>query len=79
MPGAFFVFRSPVAESYSVQLDRVQAAIGAIESGNQSYTIQNRTFTKADLGLLYNRERFLRGQVAKQAAGGIRVQRVVPL
>lgn len=68
-----------MAESYSVQLDRVQAAISAIESGNQSYTVLSRTFTKADLRVLYEREKWLRSQVAKQAAGGIRVQRVIPL
>jgi hypothetical protein len=68
-----------VAESYSIQLDRVQAAIAAIEGGNQSYTVQSRTFTKADLQTLYQRERWLRSQVAKQANGGIRTQRVIPL
>lgn len=65
--------------SYSDQLVSVQAAIAAIESGNQSYTVMSRTFTKADLRVLYDREKWLRSQVSKQAAGGIRVQRVIPL
>ena len=68
-----------MAETYAVQLDRVQAAIAAIEGGNQSYTLLNRTFTKADLRTLYERERWLRSQVAKQAAGGIRTVRAIPL
>jgi hypothetical protein len=68
-----------VATSYSDQLISCQAAIAAIESGNQSYTLLNRTFTKADLKTLYDREKWLRFQVAKQANGGIRTLRVVPL
>lgn len=67
-----------MAETYSVQLDRVQAAIAAIEAGNQSYTVLNRTFSKADLRTLYEREKWLRGQVAKEARGGLRLQRVIP-
>jgi hypothetical protein len=65
--------------SYSVQLESCQAAIAAIESGNQSYTLLGRTFSKADLATLYTREKWLRSQVAKQANGGTRTLRVVPL
>lgn len=65
--------------SYSDQLISVQAAIAAIESGNQSYTLLGRSFTKGDLKTLYDRETWLRGKVNKLAAGGIRTQRVIPL
>jgi hypothetical protein len=65
--------------SYSDQLVSVQAAIATIEGSNQSYTLLGRTFSKADLKTLYDREKWLRTKVAREAAGGIRVQRVIPL
>lgn len=68
-----------MAESYSVQLDRVQAAIAAIESGSQSYTLLGRTFSKADYSALVSREKWLRGKVSQEARGGLRVQRAIPL
>ena len=66
-------------ESPQVQLERVQTAIAAIESGSQSYTILGRSFTKADLRTLYAREQYLVAKVARAARGGIRIQRVIPL
>lgn len=66
-------------ETYQVQLERVQGAIAAIESGAQSYSVAGRSFTKADLKTLYERETWLRGQVAKESRGGIRIMRAVPL
>ncbi|MGK2934352.1 MAG: hypothetical protein ACSLFE_03805 [Gemmatimonadaceae bacterium] len=66
-------------ESYQTQLERVQGAIAAIESGSQSYSVAGRTFTKGDLKTLYERETWLRGQVAKADRGGIRISRAVPL
>jgi hypothetical protein len=68
-----------VTTSYSDQLISCQAAIAAIEGGNQSYTLLNRTFTKADLATLYEREKWLRSKVNKEAAGGIRTLRAIPL
>lgn len=66
--------------SYSDQLVSVQAAIASIESGNQTYTLLGRTFSKADLRTLYDREAWLRAQVNKEArGGGIRTQRAIPL
>ena len=47
-------------ESTETQLERVQAAIAAIESGAQSYSIGGRTLTKADLKTLYEREKDLK-------------------
>lgn len=56
-------------ESYQVQLERVQAAIAAIESGAQSYAVEGRQFTKADLRTLYEREKYLREMVEREANG----------
>ena len=60
-----------MAESLSVQLDRVQAAIGKIESGGQDVTYDGRRLTRADLATLYDRERELLRRTARAAAGGI--------
>lgn len=51
-------------ETLEIQLDRVQKAIAVIESGAQSYTIGNRSLTKADLKTLYNREEQLKNAIA---------------
>lgn len=45
-----------LAETLEAQLERVQAAIAAIESGAQDYTIGQRRFTRANLETLYRRE-----------------------
>ncbi len=58
-------------ESLSTQLERVQAAIAAIESGAQSYRIGNRSLTKADLATLYKRENALNQAIAEEASGGL--------
>lgn len=68
-----------MAEDLNTQLTRVQAAIAAIEGGNQSSTILGRTFTKADLATLYEREKFLLAEINRQARGGLKIQRAVPL
>jgi hypothetical protein len=68
-----------VAKTYSEQLDSVQGAIAAIEGGSQSYSVLGRTFTRGDLGTLYEREAWLRRQVDRAARGGLRIQRVIPL
>lgn len=51
-------------ETLEIQLDRVQKAIAIIESGAQSYTIGNRSLTKADLKTLYDREAQLKNAIA---------------
>jgi hypothetical protein len=68
-----------MAESYSTQLARVQSAIAAIENGAQSYSVQGRSFSKADLNTLYNREAKLIPLAAREARGGRFMQRAVPL
>ncbi len=63
--GAFFM----AILTYTAQLESVQAAIAAIESGAQAYTIASRSFTSADLGTLYQRETWLRGKATQEADG----------
>lgn len=69
-----------MAKTYTEQLDNVQAAIEAIESGSQSYTIQtvggSRTVTFADLNTLYAREKRLLVQVKRESNGGMGVSYV---
>lgn len=56
--------------TYQAQLESVQAIIAQIESSGQSYTIDNRSLTRADLSSLYTREKYLRGMAAREARGG---------
>jgi hypothetical protein len=56
-------------ESTETQLERVQAAIAAIESGSQSYSIGGRAMTKADLKTLYEREKDLKLSLADETYG----------
>lgn len=52
------------------QLESVQTAIAAIESGAQSYELHGRSFTKANLETLYKREEnLLSRHEAEQGAG----------
>lgn len=43
----------------AAQLTSVQAAISAIEGGAQSFTIGDRSYTRANLKTLYDREKSL--------------------
>lgn len=52
-------------ESLEIQLERVQMAIAAIESGAQSYQIANRKVTRGDLAILYAREKSLKAEIAR--------------
>ena len=54
------------------QLDRVQAAIAEIEAGAQEYTIEDRTFRRGDLAVLYKRERQLLCDIASENIGATR-------
>ena len=56
-------------ETYTVQLERVQAAIAAIEGGAQSYSIADRALSRANLADLYKREKYLRAMVRVVKAG----------
>lgn len=66
-------------ESYTVQLERVQGAIAAIESGAQTYTLDGVTYTRGDLGTLYKREERLRPLAEREGRAGARVRYGVPL
>ncbi|WP_314904997.1 hypothetical protein [Selenomonas artemidis] len=50
-------------ETLETQLERVQSAIAAIETGAQEYQIDNRRLTKADLATLYKREAALKSAI----------------
>lgn len=67
-----------MAESYAEQLDRVQAAIAAIEEGEQAYSLNGRTVSYADLQTLYQREKWLRRMVDRERRGGVRMRQGVP-
>lgn len=53
-------------KTYLEQLEEVQIAIGVIETTAQSYTMGTRSLTRADLGKLYMRERFLRSMANRE-------------
>jgi hypothetical protein len=61
-------------KTYAEQLEDVQTAISAIETGAQAYSIQGRSLTRADLGQLYQREKHLRRMVDREERGGICVR-----
>ena len=58
-------------ESLETQLERVQMAIAAIESGAHSYQIANRKVTKGDLAILYAREKSLKAEIARASGGDL--------
>ena len=68
--------------TYEEQLEQVQTAIAAIEGGAQSWSISTsqstRTYTRADLKTLYDRERFLELKIERRKRGGVRIQHGVP-
>jgi len=68
-------------KTYTEQLESVQEAIAAIESGAQSYEIAGRKQTKADLATLYDREAFLMPKALRESGGrtGIRVRGITPV
>ena len=49
------------------RLTSIQAAIAAIESGSQSYSILGRTYTKAELKVLYDQERYIESRIDRAA------------
>jgi hypothetical protein len=61
-------------ESTSTQLDRVQAAIAAIEGGAQAFTVLGRTYQRGDLSTLYQREEQLLKRQQQEARGGSRIR-----
>ncbi len=69
-----------MAKSYAQRLEEIQSAIEAIELGAQSFSIADRSFTRADLATLYKQEQRYVGLAAREANGrsGPRVWRAVP-
>jgi len=69
-----------MSDDLQAKLDRVRAAIEAVEDGGQSVSYEGRNVTKADLKTLYERESRLEKQLArKKRGGGIRSRGGVPL
>jgi len=65
--------------TYTEQLESVQTAIAAIESGAQSLEILGRRYAKADIEVLYAREeRLLRLVKRELRGGGARVRHCEP-
>jgi len=62
-----------MATTIAQQLESVQAAIAAIESGAQSAQCQGQTVTRADLITLYCREYNLQNKIARGDRGRITV------
>ncbi|MBQ4361220.1 MAG: peptidylprolyl isomerase [Proteobacteria bacterium] len=58
-------------ETLETQLERVQTAIAAIESGAQEYRIDNRSVTKANLAALYARESSLKAAIARRDGNNV--------
>jgi len=49
----------------TARLEAVQTAIAAAEAG-QSFTLDGVTFTRANVGTLYEQERYLEARLAKE-------------
>lgn len=64
-------------KTYTEQLESVQAAIEAIETGAQSYAIAGRSLTRANLPDLYKREERLLALVERETNTGLVVKYVV--
>ena len=56
------------------QLENVQTAIAAIESGAQSYQFGDIRVTKANLSALYQREAELLARYAREQRGSSRIR-----
>jgi len=59
-----------MALTLAEQLTSVQAAITAIETNGQSYSIEGVTYTRASLKTLYDREQRILDKITRETAGG---------
>jgi len=69
-------------KTYTEQLESVQAAIAAIETGAQWVEVAGRKYVKGDIAALYAREERLYPLAKREAAGGtggIRVRGITPV
>lgn len=55
------------------QLNQINAAITAIESGAQEYSIGSRRLRRPDLSILYQERRMLVQQLHEEAGGNVTV------
>lgn len=62
-----------MAATLAQQLESVQAAIAAIESGAQSASSEGESLSRADLKTLYDREDRLLNKIARGDKGNISV------
>lgn len=60
-----------MADTLAQKLARVQTAIAAIESGAQSISVEGRTYTRANLQTLYDREDQLELKIAREAGTSV--------
>ncbi|MGJ4995726.1 MULTISPECIES: hypothetical protein [unclassified Bradyrhizobium] len=68
-----------MAKSVEEQLEETLNSISTVESNGQRYTVKDRELWRADLRQLDQRAQRLEKQAARQKAGGIKMQRVIPL
>jgi len=61
-----------MAATLAEQLTSVQAAITAIEGDGQEVTVNGRTYRRADLKTLYDREEQLQRRVQRESSGNMR-------
>ena len=67
-------------KTYLEQLEEVQAAISAILTGAQQYSMEGRLITRASLNTLFMQEKRLRMMVKRdQSGGGISVYGATPV
>ncbi len=61
-----------MADTLAQKLTRVQTAIAKIENGAQSISVEGRTYTRANLQTLYDRETQLETKIAREAGTSTR-------
>jgi hypothetical protein len=68
-----------MAQSVEEQLATTLEAINKVETSGQRYTNGERELWRGDLSALDKRAQRLETKAARAKAGGIRIQRVIPL
>jgi hypothetical protein len=68
-----------MSKSVEEQLEQAGAAIDAVETRGQRYTIKDRELWRANLGELDARQERLERKAERAKRGGVRVTRIVPL
>ena len=68
-----------MSKSVAEQLEQVEAALDAVETGGQRYRIKERELWRANHAELEARRDKLEKKARREKRGGIRVARIVPL